>query len=107
MKARPVVAISLGCPSGVGPEVAVAAAARCREARCLLVGDSAVIERAAVLRRVSSRRLVPVAGAGDLRALVGGAIGVFSGSAPLARLPEYGKPDAAAGAAQLAWIDQA
>jgi 4-hydroxythreonine-4-phosphate dehydrogenase len=109
-RARPVLAISLGCPSGIGPEVAVAAAARCPEARCLLVGDPAVIERAASLRRVSLRRLRIIdagAGAADLRALDAGAIGVFSESARLARLPAFGSPDAAAGAAQLAWIDQA
>jgi 4-hydroxythreonine-4-phosphate dehydrogenase len=103
----PVVAISIGCPSGIGPEVAVAAAARSTEARCLLVGDLEVIHSAATLRRVSRRRLVPVASATDLRALDGRAIGVFAGSAPLGAPSVYGAPDRAAGAAQLAWIDQA
>jgi 4-hydroxythreonine-4-phosphate dehydrogenase len=107
---RPVIAISLGCPSGVGPEVAVLGAARSPEARCLLVGDEAVIRRAAALRRVAARRLVPVADARALRTLAAlppGAIGVWSGSTRLPALPAFGHPDAAAGKAQLAWIDEA
>jgi 4-hydroxythreonine-4-phosphate dehydrogenase len=106
MKA-PVVAISLGCPSGVGPEVAVAAAARTASARCLLVGDPAVIRRAAAIRRVSARRLVEVDDARALRALPAGSIGIWSASTRLPELPAFGRPDAAAGAAQLAWIDEA
>ncbi|MFT3767325.1 MAG: 4-hydroxythreonine-4-phosphate dehydrogenase PdxA [Minicystis sp.] len=101
------IAVSLGCPSGVGPEVAVAAAAKSPEARCLLVGDLAVIRRAAAIRRVAARRLVPVADARALRSLPSGAIGVWMPSTQMASLPAFGKPDAAAGAAQLAWIDEA
>lgn len=103
----PIIAVSLGCPSGVGPEVAVAGAARAEGARCLLVGDPAVIERAARLRRVSTKRLVPVADARQARALAPGAIGVWSPSSRLDAPSPFGRPDAAAGAAQLAWIDEA
>src|SRR5262249_32866169 len=103
---RPVIAVSIGCPSGVGPEVAVAGAARSPAARCVLGGDEAVIRRAAALRRVSAKRLVPVDFFGA-RGLEPGAIGVLATSARLAELPSYGHPSAAAGAAQLAWIDQA
>jgi 4-hydroxythreonine-4-phosphate dehydrogenase len=106
MKA-PVIAVSLGCPSGVGPEVAVAGAARTEGARCLLVGDLAVIRRAAAIRRVAASRIVPVRDARALRALPAGAIGVWNASTQLPALPDFGKPDAAAGAAQLAWIDEA
>ena len=104
---RPVLAVSLGCPSGVGPEVAVVGAARSPEARCVLVGDEAVIRRAAGIRRVAARRLVVVGDARSIRALGAGEIGVWSGSARLPSLPVFGHPDAAAGAAQLAWIDEA
>ena len=79
---RPVIAISVGCPSGVGPEVAILAAARAPDARCLLVGDEAVLRRAAALRRVSRRRLVVVDEAGLAR-LEPGAIGSWAGSARL------------------------
>ncbi|APR81879.1 4-hydroxythreonine-4-phosphate dehydrogenase [Minicystis rosea] len=101
------IAISLGCPSGVGPEVAVAAAAKAREARCLLVGDIEVIRRAAAIRRVAARRLVVIDDARALQSLPEGAIGVWAASTQMAALPAFGKPDAAAGAAQLAWIDEA
>jgi 4-hydroxythreonine-4-phosphate dehydrogenase len=102
-----VLAVSIGCPSGVGPEVAVLGAAKSPEARCVLVGDPAVIARAARERRVASRRLVEVGDAREARSLEPGAIGVFADSARLAEPSVHGKPDAAAGAAQLAWIDQA
>jgi 4-hydroxythreonine-4-phosphate dehydrogenase len=107
MKKVPVLAVSVGCPSGVGPEVAVVAAARTPEARCVLVGDPAVIERAARLRRVAVRRLVPVTNARDGAALAAGAIGVFAGSTRLSAPSAYGAPDREAGAAELAWIDEA
>jgi 4-hydroxythreonine-4-phosphate dehydrogenase len=107
MKPRPIVAVSIGCPAGVGPEVAVLGAARSPEARCVLVGDEAVVRRAARRRRVPQRRLVPVATAREMAALRPGAIGLFTGSTRLAEPPPYGAPDAAAGAAQLAWIDEA
>lgn len=88
---RPVVAISVGCPCGIGPEVAVAAAVRARNAKVVLVGDPWVIERAAKIVGVSMKRL--------------------STYLPSARLSEdeapFGLPTAAAGRAQLRWIDQA
>ena len=104
---RPVIAISLGCPSGIGPEVSVTAAARAEGVRCLLVGDEAVIRRAASLRKVATRRLVPVADDRALRALAEGEIGIWNASSRMPSLSAWGKPDAMAGAAQLAWIDEA
>ncbi len=103
----PVVAISIGCPSGVGPEVAVAAAAHVEGARLVLVGDVDVIRRAARLRRVAIGRLVAVDGKRAVAALGPGRIGVWVASTPVRALPEYGAPTADAGAAQLAWVDEA
>ena len=104
----PTMAISVGCPAGVGPEVSVLGAARSTgEARCVLVGDRAAIDRAAKLRRVSARRIVPIDDAATARALSEGQIGWWAPSAPLATLSTPGKPTAADGAAQLAWVDQA
>jgi len=103
----PVLAVSIGCPAGVGPEVAVAAAARCKEARCVLVGDEGVIHRAAALRRVSSRRLVRIEEPAAVRKLPADRIGVLAGATQLPSPTPYGQPDARAGAAQLAWIDEA
>lgn len=104
---RPVLAVSVGCPSGVGPEVAVAAAARVASARCVLVGDESVILRAAKVRRIAARRLIAVRDAREARALGPGEIGVWSASTRLAEPALPGHPNAAAGAAQLAWIDEA
>lgn len=102
-----VLAVSLGCPSGVGPEVALAAAAREPGLRCVLVGDVGVVERAAKLRRVARTRLVAVDGKRAARALEPGQIGVWVASTSLHATPEAGQPDASAGAAQLAWVDEA
>lgn len=105
---RRIVAISIGCPSGVGPEVAVLGAAETRdEARSVLVGDRAVIERAAKLRGVPRSRIVGVHDEGGIRALGKKEIGWWEPSTHLPALPEYGKPTASEGAAQLAWIDEA
>jgi 4-hydroxythreonine-4-phosphate dehydrogenase len=105
---RTPIAVSLGCPSGIGPEVAVAAAARAAEdTQCVLVGDPDVVRRAARLVGVDVGRVQVVAGVDEARALWPGEIGVWGPSSRLAALPVYGAPDREAGAAQLAWIDEA
>jgi 4-hydroxythreonine-4-phosphate dehydrogenase len=96
-------AVSIGCPSGIGPEVAVAAAARTDE-RCLLVGDEAVIRQAARWRRVAQRRLVICE---DPNTLEPGQIGVDRGALRLGGATLPGAPSPEAGAAQLSWIDRA
>jgi 4-hydroxythreonine-4-phosphate dehydrogenase len=100
-------ALSLGCPSGIGPEVAVVAAAASRE-RILLVGDARVVARAAKLRGVDPRRFVRVDAPGDVARLRRGQVGVFEPLRPLEdRDVRYGEPSRAGGAAQLAWVDAA
>src|SRR5262245_6179879 len=104
------VAISIGCPSGIGPEVAVVAASRVKSApplRCVLIGDEAVIRRAASLRRVAQRRLVIVKNERSISELSQGEIGIWGNSARLSELPEPGRPSREGGAAQLAWINEA
>jgi 4-hydroxythreonine-4-phosphate dehydrogenase len=107
---RPRIVVSVGCPCGVGPEVSVVAAAEQRRARVLLVGDRGVIADAARGRRLGpSRAPVFVRDPGDAWSLPGGA--VVAAWQPTADLPasdrKPGKPTAASGAAQLAWIDAA
>ena len=123
---RPVIAISIGCPSGVGPEVAVEAAAAVRDATVVLVGDRRVIERAAAIVGVAKGRFVRVddhsmatfatgriGGRGAARSnqrlgATSPPLGWFAPSAAvaLASAP-FGRPTREAGAAQLAWVDQA
>lgn len=108
---KPVIAVSLGCPSGIGPEVAIAAAAQAKNAAVVLVGDRAVIDRAAKIVGVAKNRFVDV-DEGSIADFAGAkrptAIGCYEPAASvlLTRAP-FGKPSRAAGAAQLAWIDQA
>lgn len=103
----PLLVISMGCPAGVGPEVAVAAAAAQRRARTVLVGDLHAVHEACRLRGVPQKRIVPVMGADDLQALRSGEIGCWVPSTQLRTAARPGKPRAADGAAQLAWIREA
>ena len=99
-------AISIGCPCGIGPEVSVAAASKEKSTRIVLVGDHRVLVRAAKVVGVDPKRLVriddPLA---DVRARQ---IAVWQPTPDLAWADARpGKPGKAAGAAQLAWIDAA
>ena len=107
MKTRKVLVVSLGCPSGVGPEVSVLGATTER-ASCsqVLVGDRRVIEQAAALH-LGSRRISDVTTRAEMLSLGPGDLAVFSGSAALEGEVTPGEPNEAAGRAQLAWIDQA
>lgn len=83
-------AVSVGCPSGIGPEVAVAAAATFDEP-LVLVGDAKQLVAIAQAQGVSLERHAIVQPTNSLR--------------PSERKP--GRPSVAGGAAQLAWIDVA
>jgi 4-hydroxythreonine-4-phosphate dehydrogenase len=99
-----VLVVSIGCPSGIGPEVSVAAAARWRGAPCVLVGDEATILAAADLVGVPRRRFARF----DAAARTTGKIAIHGAGPELSvrdRAP--GRPSRRAGAAQLAWIDAA
>ena len=104
--ARTRLALSMGCPSGVGPEVAVIAAMR-SDVDIVLVGDFGVIARAAELRKVAGHFL-PIDDPSSRSSLPPGVIGVFQPTRSLAMSDaRYGKPSIAGGAAELAWIDSA
>ena len=94
--------VSVGCPCGIGPEVAVRAAAKVPG--CVLVGDFDMLVEAAELVSVPRARLVPFAGAtSDPRAIYVHGVGPKL----LKRDRKPGKPTAASGAAQLAYINEA
>jgi 4-hydroxythreonine-4-phosphate dehydrogenase len=95
--------VSLGCPSGIGPEVAVRAAARLRGVPRVLVGDMGTVAAAAELVHVSRRRLAPFAGQRDATRIYVHDPGVVV--RPADRLP--GRPSSVSGVAQLAWVEAA
>lgn len=102
-------AVSIGCPCGIGPEVSVAAAAKLapKVARALLVGDIAVVRDAARLVKVK-RPIVSVDAPREAWSLPSNALAVFDPGPPLAKTDRaWGKPTKAAGRQQLAWIDEA
>jgi 4-hydroxythreonine-4-phosphate dehydrogenase len=104
-------ALSIGCPCGVGPEVSVAAAlagAAERGVRVLLVGDAGAIAQAAEGRGMSTERLVRVADPRDAWRVDRARVAVWQPTQDLApRDRRPGAPTAVSGAAQLAWIDAA
>ena len=109
MRSEPRLVVSIGCPSGIGPEVSVVAAAKANAtASVLLVGDAAVVERAVLVRRLARevRRVhEPREAFGPRRR---GALYVWQPTetlAPRDRTPA--SPTKAGGAAQLAWVDAA
>jgi 4-hydroxythreonine-4-phosphate dehydrogenase len=93
---RPRLAISLGDPSGVGPEVTAAALARLRGAAPLLFGDASAAEPLA-----AAGLSLPVVAPGAPLPRTGALVAVTR-LARRDRLP--GKPSAAGGAAQLAYL---
>jgi 4-hydroxythreonine-4-phosphate dehydrogenase len=109
--ARPRLALSIGCPSGIGPEVSVEAAAKAiqaKSARIVLVGDENVIFRAAKMRRIPRRRFLLIDHARDAWTADGDQIAVFQPTKSLSvQDARFGESSAAGGAAQLAWVDVA
>ncbi len=104
------IVVSIGCPCGVGPEVALAAAAEFREpkARVALVGDEGALRAAASVVGARQDRLVVLASVEDAWTLPLGVVGMIQPTRPLrAAERRWGKPGRAAGRAQLAWIDAA
>ena len=105
---RPLLAVSVGCPGGVGPELSLLAAhERRRTATLLLVGDFELLRRRAA-GVAATAELIPVTSAREARTLREGCVAVLSPTAPLperALLPGHATQEG--GAAQLAWIDRA
>lgn len=95
--------ISVGCPSGVGPEVTLAALRVANRTTAIVVGDVDSLDRDARASGLAARlrRYEP-----GVR-LRSGEIGIHLGGKRLPRRATAGRPDAAGGAAQLAWIDAA
>jgi 4-hydroxythreonine-4-phosphate dehydrogenase len=105
---KPRIAVSVGCPSGIGPEVSIIAAAAERSARVLLVGDEGAIRLAARGRGIATSRIVRLASPDQAWDVGARAIAVWQPTDDLlARDRTPGKPSRAAGASQLAWIDAA
>ncbi len=94
--------VSVGCPCGIGPEVSVRAAAKVEGT--LLVGDFDMLQEAAELVRVPRKRLLKFAGeVRDPRAIYVHSVGPKLS----VRDRKAGKPNAASGAAQLSYINEA
>lgn len=104
---KSIVSISIGCPSGIGPEIAVAAASKEEDTACVLVGDMDVLSRAAKLRGIARNSLVLLEDRQAMEALLPGQIGVYARSTPVGAECGPGKSNAKGGAAQFYWINEA
>ena len=102
------IALSVGCPCGIGPEVSVAAVDNLRGVRALLVGDVGAIAAAAKGRGLDVARVVRVSTVAEAWEGRRGQIAVWQPTDDLMpRDRQPGSPTPAAGAAQLAWINAA
>jgi 4-hydroxythreonine-4-phosphate dehydrogenase len=102
------IAISLGDPAGIGPEVTVLALAPARRRRYgairpIVVGDRALVRRLVRELAIDARVVTHRPG----RAIPDGAIAVLELEAPPGPLPEPGTPSAAGARAALAWFERA
>ncbi len=102
-------AVSVGCPCGVGPEVsAVASLQPPRGARLLLVSAFSVIERAARAQKLDTERFVRVETPEEAWSLPKASVGVWNPiSSRYETAGRFGRPRPRDGAAQLAWVDAA
>ena len=100
---RPRIAISCGEPAGVGPEIAVRAAAQMTEASCLLIGDATQLQSLASAL-IPQYPLQVVTSAGQWKDQPG-QLAILD--CPLAVRPVPGQLDAKNGRAVLAMLDQA
>ena len=104
---KPRLVVSVGCPSGIGPEVSVHAAAKAKGPVCL-VGDEAQLQRAAAIVKVSKKRLVRVASVPEAWGLKAPSIAIYQPTPALSpRDAKWGASSRAGGASQLAWINAA
>jgi 4-hydroxythreonine-4-phosphate dehydrogenase len=104
VSAPPVLAVTVGDAAGIGPEIVLRVLANPPPGLSLLVvGDAACLRRDLPL--VSGAR-VP-AGVASPEDLAPGTCGLWTGSAPLAQLPDHGAVSAPSGAASHAWVVQA
>ena len=103
---EPRLALSIGCPCGIGPEVSVVAAAAEKRSRVLLVGAIDAVARAAKMRGVAANRIQPVSTPREAWTLDRRKIPVWNPLGDTKSGP-LGAPTAKDGAAQLAWIDAA
>lgn len=102
MNGPPIIAVALGDPNGIGPEIAVAAArSRDIDARLLLVGDVAVV------RRYAGPGSVRVVDPEALPASQDGTVDVVAVDALAADAFVPGRCDAASGRATVAYMERA
>lgn len=102
------VVITTGCPSGIGPEVALAAARHPKSGAVVLVGDRENLAAAAQALRLDPAwaRSLPAFDPTARDVLARPRVSLFEPFAPLAaRDRKFGRPTARAGAAQLAFIE--
>ena len=106
---RVTLAISIGCPGGIGPEVTMAALLKPSPDRIpVLYGDLRLLRERASAVGFDPERLISLRSATEARALAENQVGVVACADPLddaSRAPGRNTPRG--GSAQLAWIDAA
>ncbi len=96
-------AVSLGDPAGIGPEIVVAAwkALRTEGPAFVVIGDAGALERAPGAEGIALR---PLASLAEGRAAFAGGLPILDRPTPHPATP--GRPDASAAAAIIGWIEE-
>ena len=103
-KKAEILVVSSGCPSGIGPEVSVASAARLTAGQCVLIGDLATLRLAAECVGLDPQRITLWDGTPPP---AGSVVVIQEGARLHAKDRRPGRPTAVAGQAQLAYINAA
>lgn len=106
---KPIIAITLGDPAGIGPEITVKALSDqsiYESCRPIVIGDSSVLERAMNIPGMPRAKLYPVASVGDA-AFTYGTIDVLDMGIINIEELEIGKVSAMAGAAAYRYVQEA
>lgn len=107
---KPVIAITMGDPAGIGPEITVKALnseSLYEKCRPVVVGDAAVLRRALEVRDIPQLKIRPVQSVAEAGSLYGCIDVLDEGFCTEAALPQFGRVSEQAGEAAFRYVKRA
>lgn len=106
---RPLIAVTMGDPAGIGPEISIKALCDpevLRVSRCFIIGDSKILNQARKFSKIAGVKINPVKNIKECK-FIRGKIDVLDlNNVPILKL-KRGKVSALAGKASIEYIDKA
>jgi len=106
---RPLIAVTMGDPAGIGPEISIKALCNSevlRTSRCFVIGDSKVLRQARKFSKITGIKINPVKNVKDCK-FIRGKIDVLDLDNVVISKLKKGKVSAQAGRASIEYIDKA